>query len=272
MATLVSDPDLERKLRAAREESGADRYDEVWEGVYMMTPLANTEHQVLVSKLATVLGIVIDWTGLGRVFPGVNVSDREQGWEHNYRAPDIAVVLAGSSARDCGTHYFGGPDFLVEIVSPFDLSRDKLPFYSKIGVRELLVIDRHPWSLDLYQLCDGTLSLAGSSRVEGSETLASSVIPLSFRLSPGDPRPKIEVVHRDGVQRWIVVAEFSALARHPQEHFQPALDRFVGCGVRNAEVRVAAAEDVAGDDEQFVLDRRGRRTRLPVPQGALGNA
>ena len=39
MATLITDPKLEEQLRAQRAEWGGDRYDEVWEGTYLMNPL-----------------------------------------------------------------------------------------------------------------------------------------------------------------------------------------------------------------------------------------
>ncbi len=55
MATLITDSELEKQLRAAREAMGADRYDEVWEGVYMMAPMPNDEHQDLVALLTSIL-------------------------------------------------------------------------------------------------------------------------------------------------------------------------------------------------------------------------
>jgi Uma2 family endonuclease len=204
MATLVTDPLIEEQIRARRAETGADRYDEVWEGTYMMTPLPSNEHQDLVGDLDSVLRAVVKAAGLGKVYPGANVSDREDGWDDNFRGPDIVVVLNGGRARDCGTHFVGGPDFLVEIASRYDHTRDKLPFYGQIGVREVMIIDRDPWCLELYRLEESELRLVGQSRLDESAELKSEVVPLSFRLLPGQPRPQIEVTHRDGVQRWIV--------------------------------------------------------------------
>lgn len=114
------------------------------------------------------------------------------------------VVLPGSTARDCGTHWCGGPDLCVEIASPGDRSRDKLDFYSQIGVRELLLVDRDPWELELHRLTSGRLELVGRSMTGDPDALVSSVAPVSFRLLPGEARPRIEVTHRDGLQRWLV--------------------------------------------------------------------
>ncbi len=204
MAMLVLDPYVEEQLKAERKTSGADRYDEVWEGVYMMAPLANNEHQDLQFELAAALKNAIGADQCVRVQAGANVSDREEAWLHNYRIPDVVVVFPGSAAHDCGTHWCGGPDFCVEIASPGDRSRDKLDFYAGIGVRELMLVDRDPWELELYRLAIGRLELVGRSDVAVADSIASTVVPVSFRLASAAPRPKIEVTHRDGAQRWIV--------------------------------------------------------------------
>ena len=204
MATLITDPGLQQQLLAERVEWGGDIFDEVWEGTYIMTPSPNLEHQDISTGLVTVFRVAIDWPGLGKVYHVVNVSDREQGWKRNYRVPDIAVALNGTQVRFCDTHFCGGPDLVVEIVSPYDLSRDKLKFYGTVGVREVMLIDRDPWCLELYRLDEDELRLFGKSRLDEPALLSSAVVPLSFRLLPGQPRPQIEVTHRDGVQRWIV--------------------------------------------------------------------
>ena len=204
MALVVLDPSVEQRLKAEREASGFDRYDEVWEGVYMMAPLANTEHQAIQSGLAAAIRNAVGWDDRIQVHAGANVSDREDNWTHNYRIPDVVVVFPGGAARDCDTHWCGGPDFCAEIASPGDRSRDKLQFYAAIGVRELLLIDRKPWSLELYRLSGGRLQSVGASEVSTPDVLASTVLPVSFRLIAGAQRPSIEVAHRDGVQRWLV--------------------------------------------------------------------
>ena len=71
-------------------------------------------------------------------------------------------------------------------------------------MRELLLIDRDPWALELYRLGEDGLALAGTSTPEQPTVLTSAVLPLAFSLVPGDPRPVIEVVHADGLQRWRV--------------------------------------------------------------------
>ena len=205
MASLICDPELESQLIAERRRCGGDRYDEVWDGVYVMSPLANNEHQDFVMGLGFVLQTVVGLaTGLGRVQPGANVTDREVKWKKNYRCPDVAVFLRGNPARDLGTHWLGGPDFAAEIVSPGDRSRKKLPFYAKVGTRELLVIDRAPWSLELFRLQGETLESVGRSTADDSNPLASEVVPLVFRLVPGEPRPRVEIARDEGGEPWLI--------------------------------------------------------------------
>jgi Uma2 family endonuclease len=204
MPTLISEPTLEGRLLAERRAKGLDLWDEVWEGTYFMPPFPNIEHQDLQFELAVVLRELLKNGGLGTVYTSVNVSDREEGWRDNFRVPDLAVFLMGNRAKSLGTHWVGGPDFATEIVSPGDRSRDKLEFYASIGVRELLVIDRDPWELQVYGLKEGVLAPLGRSALAPSEQVESQVLPISLRLVHGATRPQIEIVRRDGVQKWTV--------------------------------------------------------------------
>jgi Uma2 family endonuclease len=204
MATLIRERSVEARVRAERKAQGLDRWDEVWEGVYVMPPYPNIEHQFLQTRLATILDLVIGLRGSGQVLAGANVSDRVENWTHNYRCPDVTVFVTGTRAENHGTFWFGGPDFAIEIVSPDDASRDKLDFYASVGVRELLVVDREPWQIELYRLAGRTLVEIGRSTDLNSAVLRSEVVPLSFRLVAGGARAAIEVVHHDGVQRWTV--------------------------------------------------------------------
>jgi Uma2 family endonuclease len=69
--------------------------------------------------------------------------------------------LESGQARNCGTHWVGGPDFVVEVVSFEDRTREKIGFYASIGARELLIVDRAPWQLEHYRLVSNSLVLIG---------------------------------------------------------------------------------------------------------------
>ena len=204
MATVVLDRGLAEQLREERAAARSDRWDEVWEGTYMMVPLPNIEHQDFVIRLAAIFRDTLGWDSDDIVLPGANVSDRQKDWEHNYRCPDVVVYRAGTHAKNCGTHWYGGPDLAVEVVSEDDRTRDKIPFYSKVGTRELLVIDRDPWSLELLRLSAKKLRSVGVSSGKRGRILQSRVLPLSFRLVSGQRRPTIEVVRSTDGKTWTV--------------------------------------------------------------------
>jgi hypothetical protein len=80
----------------------------------------------------------------------------------------------------------------------------KLPFYASVNVRELLIIDRDPWSMGLYRLREGALNRVDHVAVEDARSISSDLVSLDFRLIPASPRPTIEVEHRETGQRWSV--------------------------------------------------------------------
>jgi len=203
MDLLLTERSAIRRIIRRRRRLGLNHKDEVWNRRYIVLPDPDNVHQRLVGFLVTVFQIVIDWSGLGKVFPGTNISDRDDKWTHNYRVPDVAVFLNDNPAEDRHTHWFGGPDLAVEIVSDNDKSRKKLDFYASVGTRELLIVDRDPWLIELFRLRDGELVSGGTSTVSDGILLASDVVPLSFRLVAGATRPQVEVLHADGVQRWV---------------------------------------------------------------------
>ena len=135
---VVLDRDDLKAIIRRRRRMGGDRYDEVWNGVYVMAPLANIEHQELSGSLTIAVYLALGGSELIRIFPGVNVSDQPEKWRTNFRCPDVAVYFLGTPPRNRETHWLGGPDFAVEILSRNDRSRKKFTFYVSVGVRELM--------------------------------------------------------------------------------------------------------------------------------------
>lgn len=202
MPVLIYDPELEREVRAERDRRFPNNRDEVWEGVLVMPPLANNEHQFIVTDLALAFAAVVNRSAGDRVLAGCNVSDRDKDWTSNYREPDVAVYLATNPAKNADTHWVGGPDLAVEIASPGEDPRQKLDFYAKVNTCEVLIVDRDPWSVELYQLQGGKLSLLGKSDVSNPSVLTSGVLPLTFAVRPGTPRPTILTTHTPTGQTW----------------------------------------------------------------------
>jgi Uma2 family endonuclease len=203
-ALMVGD-DVFVELIRDRQKKGIDLYDEVWDGVYLMPSMPNLAHQDLVADLTSVLREVVVKERRGRVQPGANVSDRRTDWKENFRVPDIVVVLNSGQAVDCNTHWFGGPDFLVEIQSPGDETDEKVSFYGALGTRELLVIHRDTRRLRLYRHDGQELALIKSTLLKGKRGLVSHVLPLAFQLRSIRGRPRTELWRTEGkAAQWTV--------------------------------------------------------------------
>ncbi|MFO0849460.1 MAG: Uma2 family endonuclease [Gemmataceae bacterium] len=199
---LILDPLKASEFAARRAAEGNDHWDEVWNGRLVVPPLPNNEHQQIQFLLGAPFLEAVIGPGLGQVFAGVNISDRATGWDQNYRGPDLVVYLATNPAVNHGTHWQGGPDFLVEIISPGEKPRAKFGFYESVSTREVLIVHRDPWYLELFGLVGGKLVSAGRSDLANPQLLTSGVVPLTFRLSPGTDRPRIEVTHPPTGRTW----------------------------------------------------------------------
>jgi Uma2 family endonuclease len=204
MDTLIVDPRVSERLIEERRARGADQFDEVWEGTYVMAPAPNDEHHDLAGGFTEVLRSIIDRRGLGKTRPGINLASEPNDWEHDYRVPDNTVFLNDSPAKCYGAFWCGPPDFVVEIISPWDKTREKFDFYARIGARELLIVDRDPWQLELYRRKGESLALAGSTKPGDAATIASDMLPMTFRLLEGKERPTIEIKATDLERTWTV--------------------------------------------------------------------
>ncbi len=200
MPTLILDPTLDALYR----ERYADRYRETWDGVDTLPPMPNTQHQLLVNRLASAFSSVIDWDAGEVCYPGANLSDRVAGWAQNYRCPDVLVYLASNPAVDHGTHWVGGPDLLVEIISEGEDPHAKFDFYAAVRTREALIVERDPWALELFTLQGTALVSAGRSELGNDVTLTSAALGLTFKLVAGTARPRIEVTHTATGNAWTI--------------------------------------------------------------------
>ena len=102
MSMTIKDPNVADQIRRERAAAGLDKYDEVWDGETVVMPLPNDAHQALLEGLAYVLAAVFGWPNPHRLRPGINLSDRDVDWLHNFREPDFAVFLEGNFAQRGG--------------------------------------------------------------------------------------------------------------------------------------------------------------------------
>jgi Uma2 family endonuclease len=202
MPAIVHDQDLTEQILEQRHALGNRTHDECWDGVTHIMPLPDNEHEKIAMFFGTVFSIAFGLDRPNTVQGSGNLSDRVKGWKKNFRNPDMVYYSAQTKAEDHGTFWCGGPDFLLEIISPNDLSRDKLPFYAKLGTREMLILDRDPWQLELYELQNDRMQLTGVARPGHKSAIKSGVVPLSFALIRHRPRPKIRITHTETGQEW----------------------------------------------------------------------
>lgn len=164
---LVDAPPEVEALLERRRALGQDRFDEVWEGVYHMTPGPSGRHAYLDAQLAIVLAPLAEAAGL------VGTTAFTLGLhEKDYRVPD------GGYHRSIpeGT-WVPTAAVVVEIVSPGDETFDKFPFYAAHDVDEIIVADPDARTIRIFGRGVTGYAETGASRVLGvdSGTITSSV-------------------------------------------------------------------------------------------------
>jgi Uma2 family endonuclease len=185
-------PEIPPGLLEWRKLTGADKWDEMWEGVLHMPPMPNREHQDLEWAMETYLRQRWAPAHGARVYHGINVAS-PGGWPKNYRIPDLVLMKPPRFGIDRNEYFEGAPDIVVEIRSPGDESYEKLEFYARIGVLEVWIINRDGKIPEIYILTAGqyVIQIAGTdgwilSPVTGIELRSAASGKLSIRLAGDD--------------------------------------------------------------------------------------
>lgn len=155
-------------ILAERRRSDEDRRDEVWEGVLHMAPQPTNEHQGIGTRLVRILGPFADNRGW-EIRYETGLYDPTAG-DSNYRVPDVMLYeRQHESVRGVD----GRAELVVEILSPHDESRAKLPFYAKHGVQEVWLIEPSTRVIEVYTLRGGTyFAVAADAGIVRSPLLA----------------------------------------------------------------------------------------------------
>jgi Uma2 family endonuclease len=127
-----------------------NRY-EVLDGELLVTPQASPMHQLVVARL---MGALFNYCKTNRV--GLGLGPAAVVWGANELQPDIEVLPVGSITRESEWEQLPCPLLVVEVLSPFAVSRRrdldvKRIAYLKLGVPEYWVVDHasrqvHVWS------------------------------------------------------------------------------------------------------------------------------
>ena len=123
-------PALEALIQR-RQALGQDRFDEVWEGVYHMTPGPSGPHAYLLHRLDVLLDPHARRAGLVGA-TGFNLGSGPD----DYRVPDSGYLRAIPTEV-----WLSSATIVVEILSLGDETYEKFDFYAVHGVEEIFVVD-----------------------------------------------------------------------------------------------------------------------------------
>lgn len=171
MTTIVlgpRPPEIEAFLER-RRLLGQDSHDEVWEGRYVVSPSAHSNHGVVQAAIAIALGPRARPLGLVPTV-GFNLGEPK-----NFRVPD-----GGLHRGVPGVLYVDTAVLVVEVLSPEDQTFAKLDFYTDRGVRELLVVDWQTQTVRCFALQDGQVERDCSEVLD----LAMSVLEAEIDWPP----------------------------------------------------------------------------------------
>ena len=174
MTTIVRGPrppELEQWLER-RRLSGADRFDEVWEGRYVVAPDPHSAHGAVQLELGVLLKRVAVARGL------LAAQTFNLGGPQDYRIPDAGLLPGPYQV------WHDTAVLVVEVLSPDDMTFDKLDFYTAHGVQELLVVDWEQRSVRCFALQDGQAERDRSAVLE--LTTAQVVAAIDWPPPGGD--------------------------------------------------------------------------------------
>jgi Uma2 family endonuclease len=139
-----------------RRALGQDGYDEVWEGVYHVAPMAHAWHGYLDNLLAMLLGPFARAAGL------VGTSAFNFGDPDDFRVPDRGYHRVLPSAVWVPT-----AAIVVEVISPDDETWAKFDFYALHNVDEICTADPIARELRWFVREGGAYREADTSRLLG---------------------------------------------------------------------------------------------------------
>ena len=154
---------------------------EIVNGVLVMAPAPNGQHQDAVLRFAHYLLVNVEFAGLGKV--RVAPFDVELSPKDVFQ-PDVFVVLNAHLDRILEKKVVGAPDLVVEVASPSTALYDRVTKYEKYanaGVQEFWVANTNARTIQVLVLESGEYRSLGVYR--GQQMLPSRIVPgLSVRV------------------------------------------------------------------------------------------
>lgn len=165
-------------LLEERRRLGADRQDEMWEGVLHMVPPASGDHQRLSFAIALVFASRAHLVGL---VPHMETG--LYGGDDDYRVPD-QIYARPSQLSPRGVE--GDAPLVVEVLSPGDETYAKLDWYGDLGVGAVLVIEPGTRQPELFVNHEGRMV-----QVQSDQPLPVAVLGVALSVANG---PKLRIV------------------------------------------------------------------------------
>lgn len=148
---------------------------EIVNGVLLMAPAPNTDHQSIAVRLTHYLFVHAELAGLGRIFSAP--IDMELAPKQVYQ-PDVVVLLNIHLDRIATKKIMGAPDLAVEIASPSTATLDRLTkyeHYAQAGIAEYWIVKPTARTIEVMVLEHEQYRSLGT--FSGQATLPSHIVP-----------------------------------------------------------------------------------------------
>jgi Uma2 family endonuclease len=158
---------------AALPDDG-NRY-EIMNGVLLMSPAPDPDHQSAGVRLSHFLLMAVDYTGLGRVLTAPIDVRLASG---RVVQPDVLVVLKANLHKVAKKYVVGGPDLVIEIASRSTATYDRLSkfeAYQQAGVSEYWIVHPQKKTIEVWVLEQDRYQSLGV--FTGKDMLPSRVVP-----------------------------------------------------------------------------------------------
>ena len=174
--------DAPQAMLDERRRLGHDVRDEMWDGVLHMVPPPGGAHQVFAGGIYSVIYPLAAARGLLALYEtGLFGSVRD------YRVPDM-MVLRREHVSDRGAE---AAELVIEVRSKDDETYDKIDFYGRLGVSEMIVAHPHDSRVELFRALGGRLVPVQPG---ASGELTSEVLGIVLRTVDG----KLEISWSEG--------------------------------------------------------------------------
>lgn len=149
---------------------------EILDGVlYMAPPSPSGWHQKSVIRLSHYLFAAVELGGHGQVFVAPFDVELSPG---TVVQPDVVVLLNENSEKYVVSRIIGGPDLVIEIISPGTAHHDRLRkynVYARAGVKEYWIVEPTRRTVEIFVLEDEEYHALGV--FSGEQTLPSRIVP-----------------------------------------------------------------------------------------------